>query len=189
MVPISYYGSSKGAAESYIRLYHQLYGIPYTILRFSNVYGPRQTAKGEGGVVAIFLERLHDKKTVFIHGDGEHTRDFIYVKDVVRAMMAAIARGDQKTYHVRSSKKTSINQLVAMLSRIHGGAIEIVHTPSKRGDIKHSCLDNRKTSRQLFWQPLVELPAGLSDTYAYSKRDTQSQGDEADEASRNQRNL
>jgi UDP-glucose 4-epimerase len=170
VAPISYYGSSKMAAESYIRLYHHLYGIPYTILRFSNVYGPGQTAKGEGGVVAVFLERIHSEKTVFIHGDGEQTRDFIYVKDVVRAMMAAVDRGDQETYHVSSSKGTSINQLAAMLSRIHGGEIEFVHTPPKRGDIKHSCLNNSKISRQMLWQPIVELSAGLIDTYAYSKR-------------------
>ncbi|TVY02155.1 NAD-dependent epimerase/dehydratase family protein [Cohnella terricola] len=184
IAPISYYGSSKAASEAYIRLYHQLYGIPYTILRFSNVFGPRQTAKGEGGVIAVFLKHIHENKTLFVHGDGNQTRDFIYVKDVVRALMAAIVRGDQEIYHVSTSRKTSINQLVAMLTRIHGGSLEILHTTSNIGDIKHSCLSNRKISRQLLWQPSVELTAGLSDTYAFTKREFDSQGGVSVEASR-----
>ncbi|NRF95278.1 NAD-dependent epimerase/dehydratase family protein [Paenibacillus frigoriresistens] len=81
--PISYYGISKYAAESYIRVFHQLYGLPYTILRYGNVYGPRQTPKGEGGVVAVFMERIQKGTPLTIHGDGEQTRDFVYVKDEV----------------------------------------------------------------------------------------------------------
>ena len=170
VAPISYYGLSKCAAESYIRLFHQLYGSPYTILRFSNVYGPGQMAKGEGGVVAVFLDRIHRKKQLSIHGAGEQTRDFIYVKDVVRAILAAVERGDQETLQVSSSRNTSINQLVSMLSRIHGSAVDIVHTSTRKGDVKHSCLDNRKAFQLLHWQPLVHLPDGLTDTYAYSKK-------------------
>jgi len=184
IAPISYYGSSKAASEAYIRLYHQLYGIPYTILRFSNVYGPRQTAKGEGGVIAVFMSRIHENKTLFIHGDGNQTRDFIYVKDVVRALMAAIVRGDQEVFHVSTSKKTSINQLVAILTRIHGGTLDILHTPSNKGDIKHSCLSNRKISRQLLWQPSIKLTDGLIDTYAFTKREIESQGDVSVETTR-----
>ncbi|AFM01434.1 nucleoside-diphosphate-sugar epimerase [Desulfitobacterium dehalogenans ATCC 51507] len=169
VAPISYYGLSKWAAESYILLFHQLYGISYTILRFSNVYGPGQIAKGEGGVVAVFLDHIHAKKTLNIHGDGAQTRDFVYVKDVVRAIQAAVERGDQEIIQVSSSGKTSVNQLVSMLSRIHGSAFEIIHTPANQGDVKHSCLDNRKAYELLQWQPLIDLPDGLATTYAYSK--------------------
>lgn len=168
--PISYYGLSKWAAESYIHLFHQLYGISYTILRFSNVYGPGQIAKGEGGVVAVFLDRIHAKKQLNIHGDGEQTRDFIYVKDVIRAIQAAAERGDQEIIQVSSSRKTSVNQLVSMLSRIHGSPVEIIHTPANKGDVKHSCLDNRKAYELLQWQPLIDLSDGLAATYTYSKK-------------------
>jgi len=170
VAPISYYGLSKLAAESYIHLFHQLYGISYTILRFSNVYGPGQIAKGEGGVVAVFLDRIHAKKQLNIHGDGEQTRDFIYVKDVIRAIQAAAERGDEEIIQVSSSRKTSINQLVSMLFRIHGVATEIIHTPTNKGDVKHSCLDNRKAYELLQWQPLVDLSDGLAATYTYSKK-------------------
>ncbi|RKP56231.1 NAD-dependent epimerase/dehydratase family protein [Cohnella endophytica] len=167
VAPISYYGLSKRSAESYIRLFNQLYDIPYTVLRFSNVYGPRQTPKGEGGVVAVFLDRIQAGKPLNVHGDGEQTRDFIYVKDVVGAMLAAIERGNQETAQVSSSNKTSINKLVSMLSRIHGADLDVVHTPARKGDIEHSCLDNRKASLLLRWQPLMELGEGLTETFAY----------------------
>ncbi|WP_239618250.1 NAD-dependent epimerase/dehydratase family protein [Cohnella mopanensis] len=170
VAPISYYGLSKWSGESYIRLFYQLYDIPYTILRFSNVYGPGQTPKGEGGVIAVFLDRIHACKSLSIHGDGEQTRDFIYVKDVVGAMLAAIERGDQETAQVSSSTKTSINHLVSILSRIHGADLDVIHTPARRGDIAHSCLDNRKASLLLHWQPLIDLRDGLTDTYAYWKK-------------------
>lgn len=168
--PISYYGLSKWAAESYILLYHQLYGISYTILRFSNVYGPGQIAKGEGGVVAVFLDRIHAQKQLNIHGDGEQTRDFIYVKDVIRAIQAAAERGDQEIIQVSSSRKTSVNQLVSTLFQIHGSPVEIIYTPANKGDVKHSCLDNRKAYELLQWQPLIDLSDGLAATYTYSKK-------------------
>ncbi|MBB6669399.1 NAD-dependent epimerase/dehydratase family protein [Cohnella nanjingensis] len=168
--PISYYGLSKCTAESYFRLFHRLYGIPYTILRFSNVYGPGQTAKGEGGVVAVFCDRIQADRPITVHGDGEQTRDFIYVKDVVGALLAAVKRGDQETIQVSSSSKTSVNDLAATLSRIHGSPIDIVHTPSRKGDIKHSCLNNGKARHDLHWQPLVGLLEGLTETYNHSKK-------------------
>jgi UDP-glucose 4-epimerase len=170
VAPISYYGLSKWSAESYIGLFYQLYDIPYTILRFSNVYGPGQTPKGEGGVVAVFLDRIHACKPLTIHGDGEQTRDFIYVKDVVGAMLAAIERGDQQTAHVSSSNKTSINKLVSMLSRIRGADFEVVYTAARIGDIEHSCLDNSKASLLLHWQPVMDLWDGLTETLTYWKK-------------------
>ena len=98
VVPISYYGLSKLTAESYIRLFYALHRLPYTILRYANVYGPRQTAKGEGGVVAVFLDNIKKGKPLMIHGDGEQTRDFIYVKDVVQANIAAVIKGTKKPF-------------------------------------------------------------------------------------------
>lgn len=166
--PISYYGLSKLTAESYIRLFHQLYGLPYTILRYGNVYGPRQTAKGEGGVVAVFLDRIKKGMPLSIHGDGEQTRDFIYVKDIVNANIASVNQGHQETIQVSTAQKTSINHLLNMLTQIHGSRVNTVHTSSRTGDIKHSCLDNKKARQILKWHPESDIFQGLSETYTSS---------------------
>ncbi|MCQ6282558.1 NAD-dependent epimerase/dehydratase family protein [Bacillus sp. EB600] len=164
-VPISYYGLSKLTAEAYIRLFSQLYELPYTILRYGNVYGPRQTAKGEGGVVAVFLERLKKGVPLSIHGDGEQTRDFIFVEDIVQANLAAIVRGNNETIQVSTAKSTSINQLVKILSQIHGITLDTIHTSERTGDIKHSCLDNKKAAEFLHWSPKVDIFQGIMETY------------------------
>lgn len=166
--PISYYGLSKLTAESYIRLFHQLYGLPYTILRYGNVYGPRQTAKGEGGVVAVFLDRIKKGMPLSIHGDGEQTRDFIYVKDIVNANMAAVNQGHQEIIQVSTAQKTSVNHLLNILTQIHGSKVNIVHTSPRTGDIKHSCLDNKKARQILKWHPKSNIFQGLSETYSSS---------------------
>lgn len=164
-IPVSYYGLSKLTAESYIRLFGSLHGITYSILRYGNVYGPRQIAKGEGGVIAVFLDRVKKQRPVTIHGDGEQTRDFIFVKDVVRANLAAIDTGHDETIHVSTGCKQSINDVFHLLTRIHGLKIVKRHQPARSGDIKHSCLDNRKARRLLHWQPQVDLYNGLKMTY------------------------
>ncbi|MBX9957272.1 GDP-mannose 4,6-dehydratase [Peribacillus simplex] len=168
--PISYYGLSKLTAESYIRLFHQLYGLPYTILRYGNVYGPRQTAKGEGGVVAVFLEKLKKGMPLSIHGDGEQTRDFIYVKDIVDANIASVNRGNQETIQVSTAQKTSVNQLLEMLTLIHGSKVNTVHSAERTGDIKHSCLDNRKARQSLNWYPKTDIFQGLTETYSFTSK-------------------
>jgi len=169
-VPVSYYGLSKLTAESYIRLFNHLYGIPYTILRYGNVYGPRQTAKGEGGVVAVFLERLKKGMPLNIHGNGEQTRDFIYVKDIVQANIASIEGGNQHTVQISTTKSTSINQLLEILKQIHSSKIEALHTSTRIGDIKHSCLDNKKARQILSWQPQFNILDGITETYNYSSK-------------------
>jgi UDP-glucose 4-epimerase len=163
--PTSYYGLSKLTAEGYIRLFSQLYGLPFTILRYGNVYGPRQTAKGEGGVVAVFLERLLKGMPLRIHGDGEQTRDFIYVIDIIQANIAAMERGNQETIQVSTAKKTSINQLVKILSQIHGTGLNTVLTSTRTGDIKHSCLANKKAHELLNWSPMFDIFQGIAETY------------------------
>lgn len=167
-MPISYYGLSKLTAESYIRLFHQLYGLSYTILRYGNVYGPRQSAKGEGGVIAIFLDRIKKGMPLMIHGDGEQTRDFVYVKDIVRANITAVEKGDQETIQVSTGKSISINHLVKMLTQIYGSPIETIYTHARTGDIKHSCLDNKKARQLLQWNPQVDIFNGLTETYTFS---------------------
>ncbi|WP_191560587.1 NAD-dependent epimerase/dehydratase family protein [Metabacillus idriensis] len=166
-VPISYYGLSKLTAESYIRLFHKLYELTYTILRYGNVYGPRQSAKGEGGVVAIFLDRIKNEMPLTIHGDGEQTRDFIFVKDIVRANIAAMEYGDQETIHVSTSQRTSVNALLEMMKIIHGSPVHATYAASRIGDIKHSCLSNLKGKQVLAWNPIFTIFDGLTETYHY----------------------
>lgn len=166
-VPISYYGVSKLTAEAYIRLFYQLYRLPFTILRYGNVYGPRQLPKGEGGVIAVFLDRIKTKKILTIHGDGEQTRDFIYVKDIVLANIAAIDRGHQETFNVSTSRITSINQLIGYFKKIHHSPIDSEHVDGKKGDIKHSCLNNKKALQLLEWNPAYNISHGLEKTYDY----------------------
>ncbi|MDP9579598.1 UNVERIFIED_ORG: UDP-glucose 4-epimerase [Bacillus sp. 1751] len=169
-VPISYYGLSKLTAESYIRLFFRLYGLSYTILRYGNVYGPRQTPKGEGGVVAVFLDRLDKGTMLNIHGDGEQTRDFIYVKDIVQANIAAIDKGHQEVIHASTTQRTSVNRLLKELEKIHGSKINISHTKGRPGDIKHSCLDSKKAHKLLEWHSQVSIFNGLTETYTFLKK-------------------
>lgn len=171
--PISYYGLSKWSAERYIALFHYLYGIRYTILRYANVYGPRQTAKGEGGVVALFLSQLAKGQPLFIHGSGEQTRDFIYVGDVVSANLAAIDKGDGQTLQIGTAESTSINRLADAIGGIHrasrpNSSVEVKHTGARAGDILHSCLANARAKAELEWQPSVSLLAGLTETYRHT---------------------
>lgn len=165
--PISFYGISKLTPELYIRVFHHLYGLPYTILRYANVYGPRQTAKGEGGVVAIFLDRIRSGHPLLVHGDGEQTRDFVFVQDVVHANLAAVHQGDGMTLQVCTSWRTSVNELVALLQAIHGQPLNVQHQAERPGDIKHSCLSHEQSTIHLQWHPQYDLRTGLRETYAH----------------------
>ncbi|REE66701.1 UDP-glucose 4-epimerase [Paenibacillus taihuensis] len=164
-IPISFYGLSKLTAERYIHMYSQLYCLSYTILRYGNVYGPGQTAKGEGGVIANFMERALGNLPLYINGDGEQTRDFIYVGDVVRANWAAANYGDQETIHVSTGKRTSVNRIVQLLRDMHPAEIPIHYRPAQSGDIMHSCLANQKAIKSLRWDPAVSIEQGVAETY------------------------
>ncbi|EXX86299.1 UDP-glucose 4-epimerase [Paenibacillus darwinianus] len=165
--PISFYGLSKLAAEHYIRLYHQFFGTAYTILRYGNVYGPGQTAKGEGGVVAVLLDQIGKGQPLSINGNGEQTRDFVYVKDVVAANLAAVRRGDGETVHIGTGSRTPVNRLAGILGNLHHSAVQVVHRPAKAGDILHSCLANDKARNLLQWKPDYDIEQGLRETYLY----------------------
>ncbi|MBB3110235.1 UDP-glucose 4-epimerase [Paenibacillus phyllosphaerae] len=171
--PISYYGLSKLVAEHYIRLYHAFFGLHYTILRYGNVYGPGQTSKGEGGVIAIFMEKLQADLPLPVNGDGEQTRDFIYVDDVAQANIAAIANGDQGTFHVSTGRRTSVNKVVQVLQRIRKDEIIVQYREARAGDIRDSCLDNRQSQASLSWKPVTSLSEGLRLTHqSWQQRST-----------------
>ena len=161
--PISFYGASKYTPEQYIQLYQQLYGLPYTILRYANVYGPRQTPKGEGGVISIFIQKLLKKENPIIYGDGTQTRDFVYVKDVALANLLALTKGENQIFNVGLYKKTSINELF-LLSLLIPHSTTPIYKPFRSGDILYSRLDNRKAKELLGWRPKFDLFQGLKKT-------------------------
>lgn len=162
--PVSYYGVSKLTCESYIKLFNQYKMLPYTILRYANVYGPRQTADAEGGVVSIFLNNITENKPLVIYGDGEQTRDFIFVKDLAKANVAAITKGDNEIINLGTETATSINRLFYMSRDILESNIVPIHESARAGDIPNSFLANSKAKKLLNWIPSYTLEEGLKET-------------------------
>jgi UDP-glucose 4-epimerase len=165
--PMSPYGIAKLAVEKYLVFYEQVYGLPYTALRYANVYGPRQDPHGEAGVVAIFSQRLLAHEPPIINGDGEQTRDFIYVEDVVRANVLAVTTDLRGIYNVGTGIETSVNVLYAYLAKHTGSTQRPRHGPSKAGEQQRSVLDNRKLQAATKWTPTVSLDEGLRHTVAF----------------------
>jgi len=165
--PLSFYGISKHTPEHYIEVFSQLTGLDYTILRYANVYGIRQDPKGEGGVISIFIDKLLEGVKPSIYGDGEQTRDFIYVKDVVEANVAALLRGSKKILNVSCNQQTTVNQLLKLMSQLCNKPFEPNYLPPRDGDILHSCLDNTAALTELNWTPKYSLQEGLNETCEY----------------------
>jgi len=162
--PVSPYGTSKLAAEEYLATWNRLHGTRHVALRFANVYGPRQLAKLEGGVVAIFMDRLRAGEGITIFGDGEQTRDYVYVGDVVRAIQAAIGR-DGGVFNVGTGTETSVNALFERCRAVAGGDTEATHAPARPGDALRSFLDISRSERELGWRPQTPLEEGLRLTW------------------------
>jgi len=165
--PLSFYGISKHTPEHYIEAFSQLYNIDYTILRYANVYGIRQDPKGEGGVVSIFVDKLLNQSQPAIFGDGEQTRDFIYVMDIVRANIAALDRGSRSIFNVSCNEQTTVNELLQRMSEICGRPFNPQYLPQRVGDIVHSRLDNHLALQGLGWEPVYSLKDGLKETCEY----------------------
>lgn len=166
--PTSFYGVTKMTAEKYIELYGDAFGLPYNILRYANVYGERQGSCGEGGVVYVFADALSRGKGLTIFGDGEQSRDFIYVKDVVRANMAAIAEGAPSgVYNISTGIETTINALKEILLYFSRSGAAVAYEDARPGDIYRSVLDHAKAGEELRWRPVTKLLEGLQRTYYY----------------------
>lgn len=165
--PISHYGVSKYAAEKYIQFYQELYGLNYTILRYSNVYGTCQGSKGEGGVVFKFLNNILNDKQPIIFGSGEQTRDFIFADDVADANLIAIYRGGNDIYNISTGKRHSVNELLKIINKLIESNVSPIKIGAVEGDILHSYLDNSKAKEILGWQPKYTLEEGLHETIKY----------------------
>nr|WP_263324344.1 NAD-dependent epimerase/dehydratase family protein [Neobacillus sp. Marseille-Q6967] len=167
ILPNSPYGLSKYTAEEYLKLAKDLYGIDYTILRYSNVYGPRQNALGEGGVISIFLNNLISNLRQKIYGDGNQTRDFIFVKDVSYANLKALEVDECGVFNISTSTSTSINQLFNIINGLSSHIFPPIYEPARDGDIRESQLCNKESMKCLNWKPLYSLEEGLELTYRY----------------------
>lgn len=165
--PMSPYGISKHTPEHYLDIYNKVYGLKYTILRYSNAYGPRQDAKGEGGVISIFVDRMLKRKSPIIYGDGEQTRDFIYVGDLVAANIASLENGNNEIFNISSNNKISINNIYKIINKILDTDLSPKYKEKRSGDIKHSILNNNKAKKILNWSPKFSLREGLAKTINY----------------------
>ena len=167
--PISFYGISKYTAEMYIKLYQKFYGLSYTIFRYANVYGPRQSPDGKNGVISIFSRKmLHGEKPI-IFGDGQQEREFIFVKDVAEANLLALNGGDNQVFNIGTGTKITLNNLIKYINEVIGSNIEAVYKDAKAGDIRSSHLDSQDVRKILNWQPKYSLKNGLKETIEYYK--------------------
>ncbi len=160
--PTSPYGVSKKAAIDYLIAYRKLYGVEFAALALANVYGPRQDPHGEAGVVAIFAERLISGKPVTIFGDGEQTRDFVFVDDVVDAFVRAASRGGGLVCNVGTGRETTINELYRTMAKIAGVQREPEHVAPRPGDVLRNSLDPQRARIQLGWRAWTELSDGVA---------------------------
>jgi UDP-glucose 4-epimerase len=172
-LPESPYGVSKLTGEQYLYYYHRVHGLEYIAVRYSNVYGPRQDPHGEAGVVAIFSTRLLDGAPLTVFGDGEQTRDYVYVGDVVRANMlltrVSLPRAstlDERAFNVGTGLETSVNRLAEVLTDVSARHGEVRRAEARPGELRHSSLETSKL-RELGWSPETTLPAGLQATYRW----------------------
>ena len=170
-LPLSPYGVTKLGGEYYLNYYRCIRGLEYVALRYSNVFGPRQDPHGEAGVVAIFCNRLLGGDVLTIFGDGEQTRDYVYVKDVVAANMLAsdldMGDGDgldARAFNVGTGVGTSVIELAEALEGIAGSSQTRHHEPERQGELRHSTLDSGLI-RSRGWSPAYTLEQGLQETY------------------------
>ncbi|HWC87016.1 MAG TPA: NAD-dependent epimerase/dehydratase family protein [Solirubrobacteraceae bacterium] len=161
--PKSPYGASKWAAEAYVVTWREAYGVPHTICRLGNVYGPRQDPHGEAGVVAIFSHRLWRGEPPTLFGFGKPTRDYVHVQDVARALLAS--RGTPGTFNIATGIETDVSELLAALQDAAGTSLAPELAPLRSGELERSCLDPSRAERGLGWRAKIALAEGASETY------------------------
>jgi UDP-glucose 4-epimerase len=168
--PLSPYGLSKYVAELYLRLYRDNHGLRYSVLRYPNVYGPRQDPHGEAGVVAIFSRALLMGDGPVIFGDGRQTRDYVYVADVVEASLLCLDRGDDGVYNLGWGREVSVLELLASLREVVGSRVEPRYDRPRPGEVRRICLDASRAREELGWRPATPLAEGLRLTTAWVAR-------------------
>ena len=167
--PVSPYGISKRVVIDYLAFYERYHGLEWMALGLANVYGPRQDPHGEAGVISIFTSRMLAGETPVIYGDGNQTRDYVFVDDVVHAFSLAADRGSGKLVNIGTSVETSVNAIFRMLADITGFAGEPGRGPERQGDVRRSSLENAAANAALGWKPWTHLEDGLGETVAFMR--------------------
>lgn len=166
--PICQYGASKHTIEHYLYLYKHIYGLEYVVLRYGNVYGPRQNPRGEAGVVAIFTGQMLSNQPVLINGDGEQVRDFVYVTDCARANLLALQTDKINTiYNIGDGVGTSVNAIFRSLKAACDYSQDALYGPAKAGETRQIYLNTEKAQTSLGWMPTIEIQDGLKNTIDY----------------------
>ena len=165
--PLSPYGISKLNGEQYLAYYQRVSGIQHVILRYSNVYGPRQDPEGEAGVVAIVTGKMLAGEQPIINGNGRQTRDFVFVDDVVEANLAVIGKEVQGIYNVGTAEETTVNDLFRLLVELTNANCKELHGPAKKGEQARSVVDISRLRQELGWEPKVPLREGLKRTVEF----------------------
>ncbi len=168
--PLAPYGTSKLCAEEYLATFNRLYGSAHVSFRFGNVYGPRQDPHGEAGVVAIFLRALHEQRTPRIYGDGSQTRDYVFVGDVVRAMVGGLGPTGG-VFNIGTGEETSVVALYEACRSVAGSDLEAERAPARLGEIQRSVIDPALAGRELGWRAETPLERGLAATFDWIKQE------------------
>jgi len=168
--PLSPYGISKLCTEKYLYFYRQTHGLDYVILRYANVYGPRQNPFGEAGVVAIFCHKLLRGEQPTINGDGKQTRDFVFVKDVAHANLLALEYSQNDIFNVGTGQETDINELFNHLNQLTGNLAQKQHGQAAEGEQRRSVLDYQKIKHYLDWEPGISIKEGLALTVDFFRK-------------------
>jgi len=167
--PLSPYGISKLAIEKYLYYYFIQHGLPFTILRYANIYGPRQNPFGEAGVVAIFVSKLLNNEQPVINGDGKQTRDYVFVQDAVKANLLNLLNGESNIYNVGTGIETSVNYLFNELIKITGSKMKEKHGSAAPGEQQRSVISSEKIYKKTGWKPSISIQEGLKKTIGYFK--------------------
>lgn len=165
--PLAPYGASKHTVEHYLFMYHELYGLNYTVLRYPNVYGPRQDPHGEAGVVAIFIGQMLKDDPVTIFGDGGQERDFVHVRDCAKGNLLAIESEKNGIFNLAAGRGTTINEIFSHLRNITGYQHDAIYGPAKLGETYRIFLTSDKARRELGWEMTLGLEDGLRNTVEY----------------------
>ena len=158
--PMSIYGVSKLASEKYIKFYEKI-GLKCSILRFANVYGPRQDPHGEAGVISIFLNNIKNNKPLYVFGDGTSSRDYVFVKDVAKVAIEVLQNPTPEPLNVGSGKETILNDLIKKIEKIVGKKFDVIYTDERKGNVKNIYLDCSQLKRKFGWIPSTSLEDGL----------------------------
>jgi UDP-glucose 4-epimerase len=175
-LPESPYGVAKNCAEQYVELYNRLHGTRHAVLRFANVYGPRQDPIGQVGVVAIFCAQALAAQRPVIYGDGQQTRDFVYVADAVNAYLAAVDRRRPGIWNIGTGVEVTVLELARIIGTVAGRPVDPVFAPARPGELRRGALASERARRDLGWIPTISLAEGVRRVYRWIEAGAPEQG-------------